>query len=255
MHTCRATHELRSGFFNYESCCLAQTSGQSWVDTMAEHAMTDQFYTMDEFYTDAQYGDDFGYYSTGRVLRSQPGKAHDTQQFAHFTTYPMALSLALLGGVEVHSALRLLYVMWIELDERAPFRVVEMGAGSGQLAFDIQRCVQDLVAQGAGGAGGGLKIRVNTLQWGTEHQLLQQSGGSALGTDTNFHCHVIVCRLGDSWVGFCLRSSSSAQHSRRWVASFEYLIMERSPALAKRQRERGLRVVAGPQAGGKHNSE
>merc|ERR1719476_182952 len=31
----------------------------------------------------------------------------------------------------------------------------------------------------------------------------------------------------------------------RWNAAFEYLIMELSPALAERQRSRGLRVVAG----------
>jgi len=143
---------------------------------------TEQFYAMDEFYTDAQYGDDFGYYSTGRVLRGPGGKTaeQDTQQFAHFTTYPMALS--------PHFArvfCRLLFVMWVRLQERAPFRVVEMGAGSGQLASDIQQCV-----------------------WMNE-----------IGIPP------------PTW--------------RRFVAAFEYVIMERSPALARRQRERGLRVVAG----------
>ena len=32
--------------------------------------------------------------------------------------------------------------MWIQLEEQAPFRVVEMGAGSGQLSNDVQRCVR-----------------------------------------------------------------------------------------------------------------
>lgn len=173
-----------SGMFNYEHCCLAQGTSQSWVDAFFGIAATEHFYAMDEFYTDAQYGNDFGYYSTGHVLRPKNGKvevgALGTQQFAHYTTYPMALS--------PHFArvfCRLLFVMWIQLEERAPFRVVEMGAGSGQLSYDVQRCV-----------------RYNEL-------------GIAPAV----------------W--------------RRWAASFEYLIMERSPALAERQRERGLRVVAG----------
>lgn len=143
---------------------------------------TDQFYAMDEFYTDAQYGDDFGYYSTGHVLKATPAKANlqETQQFAHFTTYPMALS--------PHFArvfCRLLFVKWALLGERTPFRVVEMGAGSGQLSYDVQKCVRN----------------------------------NELGIDP------------PTW--------------RRWHAALEYVIMERSPALAKRQRERGLRVVSG----------
>lgn len=121
-------------------------------------------------------------YSTGRVLRSTPSKAgsKDTQQFAHFTTYPMALS--------PHFArvfCRLLFVMWAHLGERAPFRVVEMGAGSGQLSHDIQNCVRHN------------EIGIAPPLW------------------------------------------------RRWVSAFEYLIVERSPALAERQRSRGLRVVEG----------
>jgi len=173
-----------SGVFTYEHCCLADSTGQSWVDVMVEGVDTEQFYAIDDFYTDAQYGDDFGYYSTGNVLKSTatPTKAglHEKEQFAHFTTYPMALS--------PHFArvfCRLLFVMWAELGERTPFRVVEMGAGSGQLAYDIQQCVRS----------------------------------NEIGLDP------------PTW--------------RRWHAAVEYTIMERSPALAKRQRERGLRVVSG----------
>lgn len=186
---CAASHGPRgnsacwSGVFSYDHCCLANGTAQTWVEVMVGKVDTDQFYTMDDFYTDAQYGDDFGYYSTGHVLKAgtpSPAKLQETQQFAHFTTYPMAMS--------PHFArvfCRLLFVMWAQLNERTPFRVVEMGAGSGQLAHDVQQCV-----------------RSNEL--GIEPSL---------------------------W--------------RRWTAAFEYTIMERSPALAQRQRDRGLRVVPG----------
>eukprot|EP00927_Polykrikos_kofoidii_P010896 TRINITY_DN1459_c0_g2_i2.p1 TRINITY_DN1459_c0_g2~~TRINITY_DN1459_c0_g2_i2.p1 ORF type:complete len:939 (-),score=143.41 TRINITY_DN1459_c0_g2_i2:146-2962(-) len=173
-----------SGTYTYSHCCLANQTAISWYEVMAERVDTAQFYAMDDFYTDAQYGDDFGYYSTGHVLapglsKDDPG-LNETQQFAHFTTYPMVLSPHF-GRVFC----RLLFVMWIQLEERAPFRVVEMGAGSGQLSNDVQQCV-----------------RLNEL-------------GIAPPV----------------W--------------RRWASAFEYIIMERSPALARRQRERGLRVVAG----------
>ncbi|CAE7706376.1 ANK1, partial [Symbiodinium sp. CCMP2456] len=79
-----------SGDYTYEHCCLANRSSQSWVDIFVRGIDTDQFYGMDEFYTDAQYGGDFGYYSTGRVLGKSDGKT--AQEFAHYTTYPMALS-------------------------------------------------------------------------------------------------------------------------------------------------------------------
>eukprot|EP00928_Gymnodinium_smaydae_P043408 TRINITY_DN29087_c0_g1_i1.p1 TRINITY_DN29087_c0_g1~~TRINITY_DN29087_c0_g1_i1.p1 ORF type:complete len:912 (-),score=152.55 TRINITY_DN29087_c0_g1_i1:108-2843(-) len=168
--------------FNHQHCCLANGTARNWADVMVDGVDYEQFYALDEFYTDAQYGDDFGYYSKGHVLHSKLGKAglKETQQFAHFTTYPMALS--------PHFArvfCRLLFVMWIHLGERTPFRVIEMGAGSGQLASDIQQCVRENA------------IGIRPQVW------------------------------------------------RRWASAFEYLIMERSPALAKRQRERGLRNVAG----------
>lgn len=168
-----------SGSFTYEHCCLANRTARSWVDVFVGDLDMDQIYGMDEFYTDAQYGEDFGYYSTGRVLLSEQ-TTKDAQQFAHFTTYPMALSPHY-GRVMC----RLLLLMWIHLEERTPFRVVEMGAGSGQLAIDILECV-----------------RSNAL---------------AIAPDV--------------W--------------QRWLAAFEYLIIERSPALAAYQRSRGLNVVAG----------
>eukprot|EP00930_Biecheleria_cincta_P090932 TRINITY_DN8042_c0_g1_i1.p1 TRINITY_DN8042_c0_g1~~TRINITY_DN8042_c0_g1_i1.p1 ORF type:complete len:925 (-),score=95.19 TRINITY_DN8042_c0_g1_i1:289-3063(-) len=132
-----------AGAFTYQHCCLANSTALFWADVMTSEIETDQFYRMDDFYTDAQYGDEWGYYSKGHVLlgggKGGQGASQDAgaQQFAHFTTYPMALS--------PHFArifCRLLFVMWIKLGERAPFRVVEMGAGSGQLAYDTQQCVR-----------------------------------------------------------------------------------------------------------------
>eukprot|EP00929_Paragymnodinium_shiwhaense_P010090 TRINITY_DN11457_c0_g1_i1.p1 TRINITY_DN11457_c0_g1~~TRINITY_DN11457_c0_g1_i1.p1 ORF type:complete len:1002 (+),score=149.89 TRINITY_DN11457_c0_g1_i1:1409-4414(+) len=171
-----------SDSFTYQHCCLANSTAHTWADVMVAGVDTEQFYAMDDFYTDAQYGDDFGYYSKGHVLmKAGPGTSlNDTHQFAHFTTYPMILSPHV-GRVFC----RLLLVMWIQLKERAPFRVVEMGAGSGQLSHDIQQCVRHN------------ELGVAPPVW------------------------------------------------RRWAAAFEYLIMERSPALAQRQRDRGLRVVPG----------
>ncbi|CAE7208159.1 unnamed protein product [Symbiodinium necroappetens] len=173
-----------AGSFTHQLCCLANATSNSWADVLASQVETEQFYKMDDFYTDAQYGDEWGYYSKGHVLlgggKAGQGDAQGTQQFAHFTTYPMALS--------PHFArvfCRLLFVMWVQLNERAPFRVVEMGAGSGQLAYDTQQCVRT----------------------------------NALGLAPSV------------W--------------RRWTAAFEYTIMERSPALRKRQQSRGLRSVSG----------
>lgn len=167
-----------SGVYNYEHCCLANSVSQSWVDVFIGDVDTEQFYGVDEFYTDAQYGTDFGYYSTGKVLGKSDGKS--AQEFAHYTTYPMALAPHF-GRV----ICRLLFLMWVHLREKAPFRVVEMGAGSGQLAVDIQQCVKENV------------LGLSPPVW------------------------------------------------RRWNSAFEYLILERSPALAKRQRERGVRNVMG----------
>lgn len=167
-----------SGDYTYEHCCLANRSSQSWVEIFVREIDTEQFYGMDDFYTDAQYGSDFGYYSTGRVLGKADGKS--THEFAHYTTYPMALSPHF-GRVFC----RLVFIMWIRTHERAPFRVVEMGAGSGQLGFDITQCVKKN------------ELGIQPAVW------------------------------------------------RRFASAFEYVIMERSPALAERQRERGLRVVPG----------
>ena len=100
-----------AGSFTYQLCCLANGTSNSWADVLASQVETEQFYKMDDFYTDAQYGDEWGYYSKGHVLlgggKGGQGDTQSTQQFAHFTTYPMALS--------PHFArvfCRLLFVMW-----------------------------------------------------------------------------------------------------------------------------------------------
>ena len=105
---------------------------------------TESFYSFDEFYNDAQYGEDFGYYSTGRVMGA--GKAApDANEFAHFTTFPMALSPHF-GRIMMRS----LFLMWQArekdnaekgLPAETKFQIVEMGAGSGQLGQDIRDCV------------------------------------------------------------------------------------------------------------------
>ena len=100
-----------AGSFTHQLCCLANATSNSWADVLASQVETEQFYKMDDFYTDAQYGDEWGYYSKGHVLlgggKGGQGETQGTQQFAHFTTYPMALS--------PHFArvfCRLLFVMW-----------------------------------------------------------------------------------------------------------------------------------------------
>jgi len=100
-----------SGDFTHQLCCLANATSNSWADILASEIETEQFYQMDDFYTDAQYGDEWGYYSKGHVLLGggKGGQGQEqTQQFAHFTTYPMALS--------PHFArvfCRLLFIMWV----------------------------------------------------------------------------------------------------------------------------------------------
>eukprot|EP00928_Gymnodinium_smaydae_P060690 TRINITY_DN4442_c0_g2_i1.p1 TRINITY_DN4442_c0_g2~~TRINITY_DN4442_c0_g2_i1.p1 ORF type:complete len:906 (+),score=91.96 TRINITY_DN4442_c0_g2_i1:49-2766(+) len=172
--------------YNYARCCALSEPSTTWVDNLFNSQSTEAFYSFDEFYNDAQYGTDFGYYSTGRVMGA--GKAApDANEFAHFTTFPMALSPHF-GRVMMRSV----FLMWQEREdankrEGVPtdeiFQVVEMGAGSGQLGQDIRDCV------------------------------LQN----------------------------CLGLPASV--NERWQKVFRYTILERSPALASRQRERGLEVI------------
>ncbi|CAD7976066.1 unnamed protein product [Amoebophrya sp. A25] len=131
--------------------------------------------------------------------------APDTNEFAHFTTFPMAIAPHF-GRVLMRSV----FLMWrqrkrlqdaqrkqdhqtLQLLEGAAsnggddgheiFQVVEMGAGSGQLGKDIRDCVVE----------------------------------NCLGL--------------------------SPELNKAWQSAFRYTILERSPALATRQRERGLEVI------------
>lgn len=86
--------------------------------------MSEVFYTFQDFYTDAQYGVDFGYYSKGRILQGE--------FFNSYTTYPMGLSpyFGHLFADRIHAS-------WLSLGKPKPFRVFEFGGGTGVLARDI----------------------------------------------------------------------------------------------------------------------
>lgn len=171
-----------SGHFTYDVCCQARGS-IPWVEEFFASHSHRSLYTVESFYTDAQYGPDFGYYSTGRVLRGGRFNRSDggaAVEFAHFTTFPMAL--------EPHFGrhiCRLLFMAWLSLQMPPILRVIELGAGSGQLGVDIARCV-----------------RQNEIG-------MQDTRGVV----------------------------------QAWQSAMRYTVVERSPALAGRQRRRGLRVV------------
>jgi len=101
----------------------------------------DRFYSFQEFYTDAQYGPDFGYYSTGRILHAdgpiENGVEGDTgsqEWFNSYTTLPMSLSPyfgQMLGDR--------LAGMWAAMGKVTPVFIVEFGGGTGMLARDVLR--------------------------------------------------------------------------------------------------------------------
>jgi SAM-dependent MidA family methyltransferase len=107
-----------------------------------------------------------------------PTRGKGTQEFSQFTTFPMAMAPHF-GRLVCRS----LILMWLHLDQPSPFSVLEFGAGSGQLAWDVRQC----------------------------------STGNHLGFD--------------------------ARTARLWKQALRYQIVERSPALAERQREKGHAVV------------
>ncbi|KAF4697238.1 hypothetical protein FOZ60_009862 [Perkinsus olseni] len=165
--------------FTPESCCEMKEAPLSWYEALFLPLPMDEIYSLSEFYTDSQYGPDFGYYSRGRVISQAKIDLNGstTEEFSHFTTYPMALS--------PHFAFvicRKLFVMWMVSGMPDYFPIIEFGAGSGQLASDILRCLAD----------------------------------PPFDTD-----------------GL----------ASRWASSSQYFTVERSPALAARQRKRGLSVV------------
>lgn len=100
-----------------------------------------QIYTFQEFYTDAQYGADFGYYSKGRILHvdgSAGGGAEAPQDwFNSYTTLPMSLSPDFADVLADRLA-----TMWLAMDRASPVVLVEFGGGTGMLARDVLRRIQ-----------------------------------------------------------------------------------------------------------------
>ena len=99
-----------AGSFTHQLYCLANATSNSWADVLASQVETEQFYKMDDFYTDAQYGDEWGDYSRAvccwvEVKKVGQGKTQGTRQLAHFTTYPLALSRLLHVAVAVFALL------------------------------------------------------------------------------------------------------------------------------------------------------
>eukprot|EP00392_Amoebophrya_sp_AT5.2_P009778 g9806.t1 len=88
------------------------------------------FYTFQEFYTDAQYGPDFGYYSKGRILQGE--------FFNSYTTFPMGLS-PMFGNLIADR----LHATWLSMDQPKKFDIFEFGGGTGVLARDILLRITD----------------------------------------------------------------------------------------------------------------
>jgi SAM-dependent MidA family methyltransferase len=108
-------------------------------------ASNSQTYSFQEFYTDAQYGPDFGYYSTGAILQedgpviSCQGQADRKQEwFNSYTTFPMALSPDF-----GHALCDRLVTMWQAMDRPPRIILVEFGGGTGMLARDILQRSRD----------------------------------------------------------------------------------------------------------------
>lgn len=167
--------------YSYEHCCLLDEDERQptpWFAALFDFSQYDHLYALDEFYNDAQYGP-WGYYSTGNVLSPFYNQSTDRQEFAHFTTYPMALSPHF-GRV----LCRMLFMMWVRTGAPSNFEVFEFGAGSGQLAEDIRECVN-----------------------------------------------------------YNMLDIQNQDIASKFIKSFSYFIVERSPALAQRQARRGFRVI------------
>ena len=116
-------------------CCTK--TARAWNS----HFSIGQLYSFQDFYTDAQYGPDFGYYSTGRILHvdgpSDVG-AGGQEWFNSYTTLPMSLS-PYFG----HALCDRLAAMWAAMGGPKPFVVTEFGGGTGMLARDILRRARD----------------------------------------------------------------------------------------------------------------
>merc|ERR1719353_700858 len=100
-------------------------------------ATQNRIYSFQDFYSDAQYGPDFGYYSTGRILHSdgpadngaQDEEGEGQDWFNSYTTLPMSLSPDF-----AHVLCDRVVSMWEALGEPCPFVLIEFGGGTGMLA-------------------------------------------------------------------------------------------------------------------------
>jgi len=123
--------------------CLCLQSALAWNSA----ATQSHIYTFQEFYSDAQYGPDFGYYSTGKILHADGpadnGESGDSQEwFNSYTTLPMSLSPDF-----AHALCDRLVTMWHSMGRPRPFVLTEFGGGTGMLARDILRRARDAHAE------------------------------------------------------------------------------------------------------------
>ncbi|CAJ1330086.1 unnamed protein product [Effrenium voratum] len=100
------------------------------------HHLISQIYSFQDFYTDAQYGPDFGYYSTGRILHQQEGGGQEW--FNSYTTLPMSLS-----PYFAQALCDRVVSMWVAMGKPHPFVIMEFGGGTGMLARDILAHARD----------------------------------------------------------------------------------------------------------------
>eukprot|EP00933_Yihiella_yeosuensis_P070617 TRINITY_DN78753_c0_g1_i1.p1 TRINITY_DN78753_c0_g1~~TRINITY_DN78753_c0_g1_i1.p1 ORF type:complete len:812 (-),score=164.01 TRINITY_DN78753_c0_g1_i1:19-2454(-) len=118
------------------------------VASWNSRATLEHFYSFQEFYTDSQYGPDFGYYSTGRILHEHVSAAGQVAEgdakvskgqefFNSYTTLPMSLSPWFASLLCDRMA-----GMWRAMGQPAPFFIAEFGGGTGMLARDILRHAQ-----------------------------------------------------------------------------------------------------------------
>lgn len=130
------------------SRCLRRTAALLLTTNLLGHplltcawtsvATQPQLYTFQEFYTDAQYGPDFGYYSKGRILHTDGGSESEQEWFNSYTTVPMALSPHFAGVVCDR-----LVTMWESMGRPHTVVITEFGGGTGMLARDILRRSRD----------------------------------------------------------------------------------------------------------------
>ena len=113
-----------------EDVVKLERRGETRQSAEVRGMVSDYLFTFDEYYHASQYGDIFGYYSTGRIVKNK-------ETFQSFTTFPMALSphFGMLVTIQ-------LVTLWNEMGSPKPFHLFEFGAGTAQLAKDILLAAQ-----------------------------------------------------------------------------------------------------------------